>query len=126
MKKKKLKQRIAELESQLGTAKSRAEAWEHISHCFIDGLKEHGVKTEIIFPKPPLVDVSRTEDDVAKYAHGINTAPPTLSFDFVEHDRKVLQKENGDKILGYEEYFCYENGELIKKKEPVFGKEEIK
>lgn len=90
MKKKKLKQRIKQLESQLGTEKSRAEAWEYISHCFIDGLKKHGVKTQIIFPKPPLVDASRTEDDVAKYTHGINTSPPTLSFDFTEHDKNAI------------------------------------
>lgn len=90
MKKKKLKQRIANLESQLGTEKSRAEAWEYISHCFIDGLKKHGVKTQIIFPEPPLVDASQTEDDVARYVPGINTAPPTLLFDFTERDKKEI------------------------------------
>lgn len=90
MKKKKLKKRIAKLESQLGTEKSRAEAWEHISHCFIDELKEQGVKTELIFPKPPLVDASRMEDTETRYEHGINTAPPTLSFDFTEHDKKAI------------------------------------
>lgn len=90
MKKKKLKQRIAELESRLGAEKSRAEAWEHISHCFIDRLKEHGVKAQIIFPKPPLVDASRMEDTETRYKHGINTTPPTLSFDFTDHDKKVI------------------------------------
>lgn len=90
MKKKKLKQRIAELESRLGEEKSRAEAWEHISHCFIDRLKEHGVKTQIIFPKPPLVDVSRLEDRKTRFKHGINATPPTLSFDFTEHDKKAI------------------------------------
>ena len=90
MKKKKLKQRIAELESQLGMEKSRAEAWEHISHCFIDRLKEHGVKAQIIFPKPPLVDASRMEDTETRYKHGINPTPPTLSFDFTEHDKKAI------------------------------------
>lgn len=90
MKKKKLKQRIAELESRLGTEKSRAEAWEHISHCFIDELKEQGVKTELIFPKPPLVDASRMEDTKTRYKHGINAAPPILSLDFTEHDKKAI------------------------------------
>lgn len=89
MKKKKLKQRIAELESQLGTEKSRAEGWEEISCRFIDELREHGVKVRIIPAKPPVIEVSRTEDDVAKYAHGINTAPTTLLFDFTEHDKNV-------------------------------------
>lgn len=90
MRKKNLKQRIAKLESWLGAEKSRAEAWEHISHCFIDGLKKHGVKTKIIFPEPPLVDVSRMEDRKTKYKHGINASPPTLSFDFTEHDKKAI------------------------------------
>ncbi len=99
MKKKKLRKRIAELESQLGTEKSRAEAWEHILHCFIDGLKEHGVKTQIIFPEPTLIDVSRLEDRNTKYKHGINTAPPTLSFDFTEHDTKI-RLETASNILG--------------------------
>lgn len=98
MKKKKLKQRIAELESQLGTEKSRAEAWEHISHCFIGELKEQGVKTELIFPKPPLFDVSRMEDTETRYKHGINTAPPTLSLDFTEHDKKI-RSETAIEIL---------------------------
>lgn len=90
MKKKKLKQRIDELESRLGTEKSRAEAWEHISHCFIDGLKKHGVKTQIIFPEPPLVDASRLEDRKIRYKHGINAAPPTLLLDFTEHDKNAI------------------------------------
>lgn len=90
MKKKKLKQRIAELESQLGMEESRAEVWEHISHCFIDRLKEHGVKTQIIFLKPPLVDASRLEDRKTRFKHGINATPPTLSFDFTEHDKKAI------------------------------------
>lgn len=90
MKKKKLKKRIAELESQLGTEKSRVEEWEYISHCFVDGLKEQGVKTQIIFPKHPLVDVSRLEDRKTRFKHGINATPPTLSFDFTEHDKKAI------------------------------------
>ena len=90
MKKKKLKQRIKQLESQLGTEKSRSEAWKDISHRFISELKEHGVKTTIIFPEPPLVDVSRLEDRKTRFKHGINATPPTLSFDFTEHDKTVI------------------------------------
>lgn len=89
MKKKKLKQRIYNLESQLVTAKLRAESCEDISHRFIEKLMEYGVKTEIKFPELPVIEVSSTEDDVAKYAFGINTEPPTLSFDFTEHDKKI-------------------------------------
>lgn len=90
MKKKKLKQRIAELESQLGTEKSNKEIWESMFCRLMADLKGYGVKTEIIPAEPPVIEASRTEDDVAKYAHGINTAPPTLSFDFTEHDKKVI------------------------------------
>ncbi len=89
MKKKKLKQRIAQLESQLATAKLRAESWEDISHGFIEKLMEYGVKTEIEFPEPPVIETSRTEDMTAQYMFGINTEPPTLSFDFTEHDKKI-------------------------------------
>ena len=90
MKKKKLKQRITELESKLGQEKSRSEAWKDISHRFISELKERGIKVSIILPERPVVEVSRTEDDVAKYAFRINTAPPTLSFDFTEHDKNAI------------------------------------
>lgn len=90
MKKKKLKQRIAELESRLGAEKSRAQAWENISNQFIGELNKCGIKTKIIFPQPPLVDASRMEDAETRYKHGINTTPPTLSFDFTEHDKKEI------------------------------------
>lgn len=89
MKKKKLKQRIKELESQLETEKSRAQAWEDISHRFIEELMECGVRTEINFPEPPVIEVQGYEDDEKKYRFGINTEPPTLSFDFTEHDKNV-------------------------------------
>lgn len=90
MKKKKLKQRITELESKLGQEKSRSEAWKDISHRFISELKERGVETSIIFPERPVIEVSHTEDDVAKYAFGINTEPPTLLLDFTEHDKNAI------------------------------------
>lgn len=89
MKKKKLKQRIKELESQLETEKSRAQAWEDISHRFIEELRKCGVRTEINFPEPPVIETQNYEDDVKKYRFGINTEPPTLSFDFAEHDKKI-------------------------------------
>lgn len=59
---------------------------------FIADLKGYGVEAEIIPAESPVIEVSRTEDNVAKYAHGINTAPPTLSFDFTEHDGKIETK----------------------------------
>lgn len=90
MKKKKLKQRIEQLESQLETAKSREWAWEDTSHRFIEELMECGVKTEIIYPELLVIETSQFEDDAPRYA-GINTAPPTLSFDFTEHDKTVIR-----------------------------------
>lgn len=90
MKKKKLKQRIAKLESQLVTAKSIAQAREDILYRFLRELEEYGVKTEINTPKPTVIEVSQTEDDVAKYEFGISTEPPTLSFDFTERDKRVI------------------------------------
>lgn len=90
MKKKKLKQRIAELESKLGQEKSRSEARKDISRRFINELKERGVKASIILPERPVIEASRTEDDVVKYAFGINTTPPTLLLDFTEHDKNAI------------------------------------
>lgn len=102
MKKKKLKHRIAELESQLETEKSRAQAWNDIAYRFINELKEYGVRVKIIPAELPVIEVTKMEDDVAKYAHGINTAPPTLSFDFTEHDKNV-RAEMAVEIFGGED-----------------------
>lgn len=90
MKKKKLKQRIDRLESELRSEKSNKKMWESMFVRLMADLKGYGVKTEIIPAEAPVIDVSHTEDSVAKYERGINTAPPTLSFDFMEHDKKVI------------------------------------
>lgn len=92
MRKKKLKQRIAKLESELRTAKSSKELWESTAFRFVDDLKGYGVKTEIIRAEPPIIDISQMEDDKPKYTQGINTAPSTLVFDFSEHDKKIIVK----------------------------------
>lgn len=97
--KKKLKQHIAELESKLKIAESRVQAWEDMSYQFIGELKKTGVNVEIIPSESPTIEVSQTEDDVAKYTHGITTVPPTLSFDFSEHDAKI-RSEMAFEILG--------------------------
>lgn len=97
--KKKLKQHIAELESKLEIAESRVQAWEDISYKFIGELKKTGVNVEIISAEPPTIEVSQIEGDVAKYTHGIATTPPTLSFDFSEHDAKI-RSEMAFEILG--------------------------
>lgn len=93
MKKKKLKQRISKLESQLVTAKSIAQARGDILYRFLRELEEYGVKTEINAPKPTVIKVSQTEDDVAKYEFGIDTTQPAFSFDFTEHDKILIQKK---------------------------------
>lgn len=90
MKKKKLQQRIAELESQLRRAKSNEEIWKDMFERVIADLKGYGIKTEIIPAEPPVIEVSRMEDDKPVYAYGISTVPPTLSYDFTEHDKKVI------------------------------------
>lgn len=92
MKKKKLKQRIAELEKERDREKFNAQEWEDIYIQCIEELKKHGVKVKITFAEPPIIDASRTEDDKPKYVHGINTAPPTLVFDFSAHDNNIKSK----------------------------------
>lgn len=96
MKKKKLKQRISNLESQLVTAKSIAQAREDILYRFLGELEEYGVKTEINTPKPTVIEVAQTEDDVAKYEFGIDTTQPAFSFDFTEHDKKVIVRHGAE------------------------------
>lgn len=97
--KKKLKQHIAELESKLEIAESRVQAWEDISYQFIGELKKFGVNVEAILAEPTTIEASQTEDDVAKYTHGIATTPPTLSFDFSERDAKI-RSEMAFEIFG--------------------------
>lgn len=90
MKKKKLKKHIVNLELQLAAAKQRAHRWEDIYYQFIGELKKQRVNVESVSVEPTIIEVSGTEDDVAKYAYGISAAPPALSFDFSEHDKKVI------------------------------------
>lgn len=90
MKKKKLKQRIAKLESELKTAKLNEKTWRDMLYRLMVDLKGYGVQTEIIPTEPPVIEVSGTEDMTAWYMLGINTVPLTLSFDFTEHDKTVI------------------------------------
>lgn len=99
MNKKKLKKRIAELELELDVEKSNKEIWESMFVRLMADLKGYGVETQIIPAESSLIEVSRIEDDTAKFMHGINTAPPTLSFDFTEHDAKIRSEMAFD-VLG--------------------------
>lgn len=93
MRKKKLLSRISELESEVARLKDNEEYWKDMIMRFAKGLHEHGVEVEIVFPEAPLIDCTLPEDDVAHYMPGMTTEPPTLRFDFTEHDEKVKKCE---------------------------------
>lgn len=90
MKKKKLKQRIVNLESELATARSNEEVWKSMFDRIMADLKGYGIKTEIIPAEPPVIELTKTEDAIASYGFGMTAIPPTLSFDFTERDEKII------------------------------------
>lgn len=93
MRKKKLLSRIYELESENARLKDNEDYWKDLIMQFAKGLHEHGVEAEIVFPRGPEIETTEL-DGKPKYIYGRNTEPPTLRFDFTEHDEKV--RENGN------------------------------
>lgn len=92
MKKKKLKKRICELESENRREKDYQDCLKDMIMRFIERLNEYGVKAEIVFPEPPLIEYLSEDDMTMKYMPGITTEPPTIQFDFSKHDSDVLNK----------------------------------
>lgn len=92
MRKKKLLSRISELESEVYILKLKNDYWKDMIERFTKGLHENGVEAEIVFPDPPKIDVSTLEEK-ERYIDGRTTEPPTLRFDFTEHDEKVKKCE---------------------------------
>lgn len=91
MRKKKLLSKISELESENASRKYNEEFWRDKFIWIFKELNRHGVKAEIIFPKAPMIDCTLPEDDVTNYMSGMTTEPPTLRFDFTEHDKRVMK-----------------------------------
>lgn len=91
MRKKKLLSRISELESENDRLKDNEDYWKDLIMQFVKGLHEHGVEVEIVFPRGPEIETTEL-DGKPKYIYGRNTEPPTLRFDFTEHDAKVTNK----------------------------------
>lgn len=91
MRKKKLIARISELESEVYILKLKNDYWKGMVERFTKGLHENGVEAEIVFPEPPKIDVSTLEEE-EHYIGGRTSEPPTLRFDFTEHDAKVINK----------------------------------
>lgn len=104
MRKKKLLSRISELESEIVRLKDNEEYRKDMIMRFVKGLHEHGVEVEIVFPEPEMINCSSLEDvgeehipGAARYIPGRTTEPPTLRFDFTEHDEKVRNDEANQK-----------------------------
>lgn len=91
MRKKKLIARISELESEIYILKLRNDYWKDMVERFTKGLHEHGVEAEIAFLEPHKIDVSTLEEE-EHYMCGRTTEPPTLRFDFAEHDTKIKEE----------------------------------
>lgn len=99
MRKKKLLSRISELESENSRLKDNEDYWKGLIMQFAKGLHEHGVEVEIVFPKPEMINCLSLEDvgeehvpGAERYIPGRTTTPPTLRFDFTEHDEKAMNK----------------------------------
>lgn len=92
MKKKKLKKRIYELESENRRAKDHQDYLKDMIMRFMEGLGKYGVKAEIVFPEPPLIEYLSEEDMTMKYMPGMTTEPPTIQFDFSKHDSEIVKK----------------------------------
>ena len=92
MRKKKLIVRISELESEVYILKLRNDYWKEMVERFTKGLHENGVEAEIVFPEPHQIDASTLEEE-EHYICGRTTEPPTLRFDFTEHDARVMKSE---------------------------------
>lgn len=87
MRKKKLLSRISELESEVYVAKMSRDYWKGIVRRFVKGLHKCGVKVEIVFPESPKIEASTLEEECC--IDGRTSEPPTLRFDFTEHDAEV-------------------------------------
>lgn len=92
MKKKKLKKRIYELESENQRGKDYQDCLKDMIMRFIEGLGEYGVKAEIVFPEPPLIECLSEDDMTMKYMPGMTTEPPAIRFDFSKHDSDITNK----------------------------------
>lgn len=97
MRKKKLIERIYELESEVARLKDNEDYWKDMIMRFAKGLHEHGVEAEIVFPEPPKINVSTLEEK-EQYIDGRTTELPTLRFDFTEHDEKIKIEVDGKEI----------------------------
>ena len=76
--KKELKKRIYELERERDRAVSDAEVWKDMLYRFLETLeKEHGIKSKIIFPEPPMIECAN-EDGEIYFIKGMTTGSPTI------------------------------------------------
>lgn len=90
MRKKKLIERISELESEVARLKDNEEYWKDMIMRFAKGLHEHGVEVEIVFPEPPTMEFMG-DDGIMYHIPGRRDIGGIveLRFDFTEHDEKV-------------------------------------
>lgn len=88
MRKKKLIEQIHKLEEENRRAKDCEDCWKDMAMRFTEGLHENGVEVEIVFPEPPKFEYAG-EDGKMHYISGMTTEPPTLQFDFTEHDEAI-------------------------------------
>lgn len=92
MKKKKLKKRILQLESERNRAISNEDIWKDMILRFVKELEHYGVRAEIKFPEPPIIEVESEDAMTMKYIPGMTAELPTMKFDFSKHDEEVRLK----------------------------------
>lgn len=92
-KRKKLKQKISELESEKNIAKIRVDGLERTINEIILELHENGVEYGIKLPKRVILNAETLEDTGEHTCYGRTTEQPKIEFDFSKHDAEVLERQ---------------------------------
>lgn len=92
MKKKELKQRIYDIETDNCRLEKQLESNQTILESLVKSLRDNGIGVDITFPKPPMIEVTTVEGNCRKFIEGIEFRPPVITFDFTGHDLMVLEK----------------------------------
>lgn len=99
MKKSKLKKKIKELQQEIRrleieqehTADSE-EVWKYLIKKIIDILQNrYDVSMSIEIPEPETIESTALDDAEPIFVKGMTNFEPVLTFDFEEHDKKVLK-----------------------------------
>lgn len=94
MRKNNISTRVIEIESENFELRARNDFLREMIMQFAEKLNAHGVKVEIVFPEPEMIE---WEDPISGVMYRMpgrrdNGGEIELRFDFTEHDAKVRNK----------------------------------